>query len=137
MFKLNAKFDADSLIFSLSHFECNGHTVHMLTQWHPVPPLTSTVKSSSLFTHVLSSPFSLAARSHQRHANCSHYLNSGAISGQTFCEDFILASLLPCNTFGKPFICRTKESFVQAGLTSESVLLRRNVALSLLEPSQR
>ena len=32
MFKLNAKFDADSLFYLLSHFECNGHTVHMLTQ---------------------------------------------------------------------------------------------------------
>ena len=31
MFKLNAKFGADSLLYSLSHFECNGHTVHMLT----------------------------------------------------------------------------------------------------------
>ena len=28
-FKLNAKFDADSLLYSLSHFECDGHTVHM------------------------------------------------------------------------------------------------------------
>ena len=37
MFKLNAKFDADSLLYLLSHFECNGHTVHMLTQWHPPP----------------------------------------------------------------------------------------------------
>ena len=32
MFKLNAKFDADSLLYSLSHFECNSYTVHMLTQ---------------------------------------------------------------------------------------------------------
>ena len=34
MFKLNSKFDADSLLYLLSHFECKGHTVHMLTQWH-------------------------------------------------------------------------------------------------------
>ena len=33
MFKLNAKFDADSLLYSLSYFECDNHTVHMLTQW--------------------------------------------------------------------------------------------------------
>ena len=33
MFKLNAKFDADSLLYLLNHFECNGHTMHMLTQW--------------------------------------------------------------------------------------------------------
>ena len=31
MFKLNAEFDADLLLCSLSHFECDGHTVHMLT----------------------------------------------------------------------------------------------------------
>ena len=27
-------------LFSLSHFECDSHTVHMLTQWHLPPPLT-------------------------------------------------------------------------------------------------
>ena len=32
MFKLNAKSDADSLLYFLSHFACNGHTVHMFTQ---------------------------------------------------------------------------------------------------------
>ena len=32
MFKLNANLDPDSLLYSLSHFECDGHTVHMLTQ---------------------------------------------------------------------------------------------------------
>ena len=60
MFKLNAKFDADSLLCSLSHFECDDHTVHMPTQQHLPPPLTSTV-TLSLFTHVHSSPLSLAA----------------------------------------------------------------------------
>ena len=43
MFKLNAKFDASSLLYFLGHFECNGHTVHMLTQWCLPPPLTSKV----------------------------------------------------------------------------------------------
>ena len=76
VFKLNAKSDADSLIYTLSHFECSGHTVHMLTHWHLPPPLTSTVKSS-LFTHVHSSPLSSAVRLHQCHANCSRYINSG------------------------------------------------------------
>ena len=76
MLKLNAKFDADSLLYSLSHFECDDHTVHMLTQWHLPPPLTSTVKSS-LFTHAHSSPLSLAARLHWCHANYSHYINNG------------------------------------------------------------
>ena len=55
VFKLNTKFDADSLFCSLSHVECDGHTGHMLTQWHLPPPLTSTVKWS-LFTHAHSSP---------------------------------------------------------------------------------
>ena len=48
----------------------------MLTQWHVPPPLTSTVKLS-LFTHVHSSPLSLAARLHQCHANHSCYINDG------------------------------------------------------------
>ena len=43
-------FDADLLLYLLSHFECKGHTVHMLTQQCVLTPLTSTVKSS-LFTH--------------------------------------------------------------------------------------
>ena len=39
-FKLNIKSDAHSLLYTLSHFECYGHTVHMLTQWHLPPLLT-------------------------------------------------------------------------------------------------
>ena len=38
MFKLNAKFDVDSLLCLFSHFECDGHTVQILTQWHVPPP---------------------------------------------------------------------------------------------------
>ena len=78
MFKLNEKFDADSLFYSLSHFECDSHTVLILTQQHLPPPLTSTVKSS-FFMHIHSSPLSLAARLHQCHANHSHYINNGCI----------------------------------------------------------
>ena len=82
-FKLNAKFDADLLLYLLS--QCDGHTVHMLTQQHLPPPLTSTVKSS-LFTHAHSSPCSLAARLHRCHINCSHYINNGWTSSrQTSC----------------------------------------------------
>ena len=51
MFKLNAKFDADFLLYLLSHLECDDLTVHMLTQWCLPPALTSTVKSS--FSHML------------------------------------------------------------------------------------
>ena len=60
MFKLKANFDADLLLYLLSHFECDGHTAQMLTQWHLPLPLTRTV-GSSLFMCVVSSPFSLAA----------------------------------------------------------------------------
>ena len=83
MFKLNAKFDADSLVYLFSHFECDSHTVHMLTQSHLSPLLTSTVKSSFI-THEHSSPLSLAARLHWCHANYSPYINNGWTSpGQT------------------------------------------------------
>ena len=62
MFKLNAKFDTDSSLYSLSHFECNSHTVHTHTQQCLPCPLTSTVKLSFLgcqITSVLCKPFSL------------------------------------------------------------------------------
>ena len=32
MFMLTTKSDADLSLYSLSHFECDGHTVHMLIQ---------------------------------------------------------------------------------------------------------
>ena len=76
MFKLNENFDADSLLHWLSHFQCDGHTVHTLTHWCPPPPLTSTVKLS-LFTHAHSSPLSLAARLHWCYASCSCHINNG------------------------------------------------------------
>ena len=76
MFKLHTKFDADLLLYSLSHFECDGHTVHMLTQQCLPHQLTRMVKLS-LFTHVHSSPLSLAGRLHQCHINCSHNINNG------------------------------------------------------------
>ena len=38
MFKLNTKSDADLLLYSLSHFECDTHTVHMLNQGCLLPP---------------------------------------------------------------------------------------------------
>ena len=88
MFKRNTKLDADLLLYLLSHVEWDSHTVHMLTRWCPPSPLTSTVKSP-LFTHVHSSPLSLAARLHLCHANHSHYINNGwTFPGRTlyFCE---------------------------------------------------
>ena len=37
MFWINAKFDADLLLYSVGHFECDGRTVHMLTPQHLLP----------------------------------------------------------------------------------------------------
>ena len=89
MFKLHEKCDADSLLYLLSHFECDGQTVHMFTQWQLLLPLTSTVKLP-LFTHAHSSPLSLAARSQLCHANCSHCSNNGwTFSGQTLYFKFV------------------------------------------------
>ena len=60
MFKLNAKFDADSLLYLLTHFECNSHTVHMLAHGHLQPPLTGIVKLS-LYTNIpVQSPWLLS-----------------------------------------------------------------------------
>ena len=84
MFKLNTKFDADPLPHLLNHFECDDHTVHMLTQWYLQPLLTSTVKLS--FKHVRSSPLFLLARLHQYHTNRSRYINGGWMFFRT---DFI------------------------------------------------
>ena len=75
MFRLNAKWDTESLLYLLSHFECGGHTVHMLTQWCLWPPLTSTVKWLS--THAHSTSLSLAARLHRCRTNHSGYINNG------------------------------------------------------------
>ena len=35
MFKLNSKFDADSWLYSLSHFECDGYTCSLNGVYHP------------------------------------------------------------------------------------------------------
>ena len=81
MFKLNTKYDADSWLYSLSHWECDGHRVHMFSQRHLLPPLTSTIKS--LFTHAHSDLLSLASRLHGCRTNHSHYINNGwHFSGQ-------------------------------------------------------
>ena len=92
MFKLKAKCDAYSLLYLLSHFEWDGHTVHMLTPQHLPPPMTSTVKSS-LFTHVHSSPLFLAARLHWCHTNSSRYINNAwTFSGQTSYTNILQAA---------------------------------------------
>ena len=70
MFKLNPNSDEDSLLYQLSHFECDSHTLHGLSQRHLPPLLTSMVKPS-LFTHAHSSPLSLATRLPWCLAKCS------------------------------------------------------------------
>ena len=99
MFKLNAKFDADLLLYSCNHFELDSHTVHMLTQQCLPPPLTSTVKSS-LFTHVHPCPLSLAARLYGCCINHSHYINNGwTFSEQTLYRHICLFFISLSNIF--------------------------------------
>ena len=76
MFKLNTNFDGDLFLYLLSHFERDSHTVHVLTQWGLLPPLTSTVKLS-LFMHAHSSMLSLAATLHWCHTNHFHCITNG------------------------------------------------------------
>ena len=83
MFKVNAKFDADS--FSTCSVILNTMATQYSCSLSGASPLTltSTLKSS-LFIHAHSSLFSLAAKLHWFWANCSHYINNGWIfSGQT------------------------------------------------------
>ena len=108
MFKLNAKFDADLLLYSFGHCECDSHTVHMLTQQCLLPTLTSTMKLSS-FTHAHSSPLSLVDRLHWCCANRSHYVNSGrTFSGQTSHDSYYMLSvqqaMIVCLIDSKPWI---------------------------------
>ena len=105
IFKLNAKSDADSLLYSLSHFECNGHTVHILTQWCLPSPRTSTVKSS-LFMHAHSSPLSLAARLHWCCTNCSHCTNNGG----SFSRQTVHTAFEPHLSFPKCYYVMTLDS---------------------------
>ena len=58
MFKLNAKFDADSLLYLLSHFECDGHTVHIHAQSiASTTPLTSRSRHCSCMCIPVHSPW--------------------------------------------------------------------------------
>ena len=61
---------------SMSSVILNATATHVLTQQHLPPSLTSSVRSS-LFTHVPSSPLSLAARLHRCCGNSSCYINDG------------------------------------------------------------
>ena len=83
MFKLNKKSDAHSLLYFLSHFECDSHSTHAHSTVSTVPTDQYSEKSS-LFTHAHSSLLSLTARLYRDHTNHSHYINNGwTFSGQT------------------------------------------------------
>ena len=56
MFKLIAKSDGD-LFYWLSHFECDSHTEHMVSQRRLLPLLTSTVKSLFMYALPVHSPW--------------------------------------------------------------------------------
>ena len=95
MFMLSAKLDADSLLYSLSCFECYGHGVHMLTQQCLPPPLTSTVKyivHSCAFQSTLLG-CQVTSVLHMLHNPFSSYCNGGPFSGQTSCNLRILRSI--------------------------------------------
>ena len=65
-----------------TQYTCSLNGIHRF-------PLTSTVKLS-LFTHVHSSPLSLAGRLHWCCTNCSHYFNNGwTFPGQTLYIHFL------------------------------------------------
>ena len=141
MFKLNSKSDADSLPYSLRHFECDGHTVHMLTQQHLPPPLTGTVKSS-LFTHVHSSPLSLAARLHWCHVNHSSWYvnNDWTFSGQTlyvtfpiWVTDDCLAKIKTCSKNTSWLLKSSSEKWLKSLLSPFHCL--KQVTYPLLRPS--
>ena len=121
MFKLNAKFNADLSLYSLSYFKCDGHTIHMLTQWHLPPPLTSTVKSS-LFTHAHSSPLFFAAR---LHGCCANLLVILTMVGLFLDRPRIssLRSAASRNT-GSPWLSRSPGSLT--GITKISPLFQMN-----------
>ena len=77
--------ECSSLMQSWMHISCSIRSVilnvtathvHMLTQRHLLPPLTSTVKSS-LFTLAFSSPLSMAGMLHWCCPNHSPYINNG------------------------------------------------------------
>ena len=82
MSKLNAKFDADSFLYSCNHFACVGHTVQVLTQ--PPPPVSTVRSSLSLLAH--SSPLALAARLHRHHTNLSELKGDSKMQGSVFVD---------------------------------------------------
>ena len=58
MFKFNAKFEADLLLYSLSHFECEGHTIH--THGHSMTSTAPTDQCSEVvIVHTCAFQFTL------------------------------------------------------------------------------
>ena len=75
MSKIQAKLDADSLIYSLCHCESDGRTVHKLRQRHP----TNDWLAPREFTHAQKGLLWLAAKLHQGHATGSRNIKYGWI----------------------------------------------------------
>ena len=115
-FKLNTKLDGDLLLYSLSHFECEGHTGHVLTQQCLLPPLTSTVKSSLM--HVRSGPIFLATSLRRYHANCSHMLTVAGLFPDRPCVcvcTYTCVSIFNTCFFIEDFIAAYKHLFFARG----------------------
>ena len=91
MFKLNAISDADLLLCSLSHFECDGHTVHMLTQWASTAPTDQYSEVVIVHTSAFQSTL-LGCQVTSCCANDSHYINNGwTFSRQTSYKSIFLS----------------------------------------------
>ena len=99
MSKLDAKSDADLLLYSRSHFECNGHTGHTLTQGLLPPPLTNKY-SEVVIVHTCASQSTLlgcqvTSMSHKH----SHYIHNGwTFSEETLCVIYVNDKLKRKNT---------------------------------------
>ena len=76
-----------SLLYLPSCFECDDHTVLILTQRSLPPPLTSSVKPL-LSMHGYSSPLSLAARLYPCRPNYFH-INNGSTFLDRLCKHII------------------------------------------------
>ena len=78
---LMAKFNADSLLYSLSDFECDSHTVHMLIQgiYHP-----HWLVSEVIIVHACTFQSTLLGCQFTSMSHTCSHINSGwTLSGQT------------------------------------------------------
>ena len=62
--------------YSLSHYECDGHTVDKLTEWHCTAKEVTSQNSVNVCTETL----------HQGHIICSSDIQNGWTQRKTACE---------------------------------------------------